>query len=350
MYRGLKSALGFAAAILMLAGQAVGVGAQTDKIVFAYPSTSLTMLPFYVAQEKGMYREAGVDIDFVRVGAGNFYPALFSGQADVVHSNLVDPMTLRQKGQDVVAIGLFGYNFSTQFVLSKKIADSKGITSASPMRDKVAALKGARIAASGQGAGTDQQLRFLLALYGLDYQKDVHVTFIREGSAVLTALLNNQIDGFVHVTPFYEMAIEKGAAIMLANFAKGEVKEADGYIQGALVSSNKVIGAKKAGLTKFLRGTTRGMEFILDPKNRDEAVAIAAKYVTDGKSSNAEMKPFVETMIADGQVPRNTMIEEKHFNVSRDFRNALLKIEGQPLLEFSYRDVVNPELAAEAAK
>ncbi|MGE5509651.1 MAG: ABC transporter substrate-binding protein [Bacteroidota bacterium] len=330
--------------------QTLTARAQLDKVVFAYPSTSLTMLPFYVAQEKSMYRDAGVEVDFVRVGAGNFYPALFSGQADVVHSNLVDPMTLRQKGQDVVAIGLFGYNFSTQFVLSKKFADSKGITSASPMAEKIAALKGARIAASGQGAGTDQQIRFLAALYGLDYQKDLRVTFIREGNAALTALLNGQIDGFVHVTPFYEMAIEKGAAIMLANFAKGEVKEADGYIQSGLISTSKVVGAKRDRLVKFLRGTTRGMEFILEPKNRDEVAAIAAKYVTDGKSSSAEMLPFLDAMIANGQVPKNALIEEKHFNVSRDFRNALLKIEGQPLLEYSYKDIVIPDLATEAMK
>jgi NitT/TauT family transport system substrate-binding protein len=341
------------AAVLAIAGLVLAppsARAQLEKVVFAYPSTSLAMLPFYVAQEKGMYRDAGVEIEFVRVGAGNFYPALFSGQADVVHSNLVDPMTLRQKGQDVVAIGLFGYNFSTQLVLSKKMADAKGITTASPMPEKIAAIKGARIAASGQGAGTDQQIRFLASLYGLDYQKDLRVTFIREGNAVLTALLNDQIDGFVHVSPFYEMAIERGAAIMLANFAKGEVKEADGYIQAALNTTGKVMSAKRERLVKFLRGTTRGMQFIHDPKNRDEIMTIAAKYVTDGKSPSDEFRPFVEAMLADGQVPKNTLIEERHFNVSRDFRNAVLKSEGQPPLEFSYRDIVNPDLANEALK
>lgn len=308
------------------------------------------MLPFYVAQEKGMYKDENIEVEFVRVGAGNFYPALLSGQADVVHSNIVDPMTLRQKGQDVAAIGLFSYNFTTQLVLSTKYAKAKGVTTASPLKDKVLALKGARVAATGQGAGTDQQLRFLAALYGFDFQKDMHVTYIREGAAAVAALTNGQIDAFIHVTPFYEMAIERGAAIMLVNFARGEVPEADGYVQCALVSTSKIIAAKKDRLVKFLRATKKAMAFIHDQARREEVVSIAAKYITDGKSSNAEMRPFVEEMLADKQVPTTVVLDEKRFNVSRDFRNALLKIEKQPLLDFKYADIVNNDLAIEAEK
>lgn len=333
---------------LLAAGRLARAQSAAGKIVFAYPSDGLSMLPFYIAKDKGFFTEEKVTVDLVRVGAGNFFPALFSGQADVVFSSLIDPITLRQKGQDVIGIGLFARNSWTQFVFSKKLADAKGITSASPLAQKVAAVKGARIAVSGQGAGTDNLLRISLYKFGMDY-KDLTVTYIKQGDAVLTALLNNQIDGFIHASPYYEMAIEKGAAIMLIDFAKGEVKEAN-YVQTALTSTGKIIAAKKAELIKFMRAADRGLTFVVAPEHREEVLTLASKYLTGGKSTNDQMRPYVEEVIANGQFPKSTLVEESDFDAGKNFRNTLLKLENQPPLTLSFREVVNTELATEAAQ
>jgi len=329
-------------------------GFEVPKLVVAHPSESLAFLPFYVAREKQFFDKAGVSVDLITVGASNFYPALFSGQTDAVHSNLSMPMTLRQRGQTVTTIGAFGMNFQTQFVISKKLAESAGINANTPLSDKLKVLKGKTIAVTGQGAGTDQQLRFLLSKAGLDYQKDVNVTFIPEGSTDLIALANRKIDGFIHNAPWYQISIARGDAVMFVDFGSGQVAEANGYMQNVITTTPKVIASKREALVKMLTGLTWAMRYIHQPENLAEVVRIAQKNVGGNKTSQgtnpADMQGYITKLIANNQIPASPVLDAKNFSISQNFDNYLRKIQKLPELTYSYAQMVDASLADQAVR
>jgi NitT/TauT family transport system substrate-binding protein len=335
-------------------GQSADAQANLPQLVVAHPSESLAFLPFYVARDKSFFDQSGVSVSLVTVGASNFYPALFSGETDAVHSNMSMPMTLRQRGQTVTTIGAFGLNFQTEFVISKKLADKAGITAQTPLADKLKILKGKTIAVTGQGAGTDQELRFLLAKAGLDYQKDVNVTYIPEGSTDLIALASGQIDGFIHNAPWYQISIARGDAIMFVDFGSGEVPEANGYLQSVITTTPQVIAKKRGALVKMMTGLTLAMRYIHQPKNLAEVIAIAQKDVGGAKSTQgataADMQSDLKHLIATNQIPSSPVLAERNFIISRDFDNYLRRVQNQAPLAYSYRDMVDPSIAAEGVK
>lgn len=353
--RGTRFSLAALAALFCgLISQQANAQSALPKLVVAHPSESLAFTPFYVARDKKFFEQAGVSVELVTVGASNFYPALFSGETDVVHSNMVMPMTLRQRGQTVTTIGAFGLNFQTQFVISKKLADSAGITSSTPLLEKLKVLKGKTIAVTGQGAGTDQELRFVLSKAGLDYQKDVNVTFIPEGSTDLVALASGQIDGFIHNAPWYQIAISRGDAIMFVDFGAGEVPEASGFLQSVISTTPKVIATKRDALVKMMAGLTTAMRYIHKPENLAEVVTIAKKSVGGDKStqgsSDADIQSYLSNLIATNQIPASPALAEKNFNISRDFDSYLKRLQKQPEFTYTYADMVDHSIADEGMK
>ncbi len=343
-----------AGVLCAMLGQNTITGADLPKLIVAHPSESLAFLPFYVARDKQFFDKAGVSVDLITVGASNFYPALFSGQTDAVHSNLSMPMTLRQRGQTVTTIGVFGVNFQTQFVISRRLAESAGIKANTPLLDKLKALKGRTIAVTGQGAGTDQQLRFLLSKAGLDYQKDVNVTFIPEGGTDLIALANRQIDGFIHNAPWYQIAISRGDAIMFVDFGSGQVAEANGYLQNVITTTPRVIASKRDALVKMLTGLTWAMRYIHQTENMAEVVRIAQKNVGGNKAtqgtSTVEMQGYITKLITNNQIPTSPVLDVRNFTVSQSFDNYLRKIQKQPELTYTYGQMVDASLADQALK
>lgn len=346
---------GLIARVTVIAGLVFSaMGQQVPKLVVAHPSESLAFLPFYVARDKQFFDKAGVSVDLITVGASNFYPALFSGQTDVVHSNFSMPMTLRQRGQTVTSIGVFGINFQTQFVINKKLADSAGINANTPLADKLKVLKGKTIAVTGQGAGTDLQLRFLLSKAGLNYQKDVTVTFIPEGGTDLIALANKQIDGFIHNAPWYQIAISRGDAAMFVDFSSGQVPEANGYLQNVITTTSKVIASKRDALVKMLTGLTWAMRYIHQTENLAEVVRITQKYFGGNKAAQGtnsqDMQSYIKRLIGANQIPMSPVLDPKNFSISQSFDNYVRKIQKQPELTYSYAQMVDSSLADQAVK
>ena len=319
---------------------------QISKLVFAHPSVSLSLLPMYVAEDKGYFTDSRVNVEFIATGASNFYPALFSGDADIVHSNITDPMTLRGKGQDVMAVGTFGLGYNTNLVFSKTLATKDGITATSPLLDKIRALKGTTISVTGQGAGTDTQLRYLLGLAGLDYNKDLTVTYIKDGGAALAAFESGQIDGFIHNSPWYLIPVEKKEGILLANFSGGEVEAAAGYLQAALVTTPAEIKNNATAIQKFLTALTRAMQYIRDSKNLADVTAIAQKYLAG--TNEADTRLAIQALLRNGQIPDSTVITKAMYEKSIAFNNALNKLSNLPPVNYEYSEIVDPTLANKA--
>jgi len=52
------------------------------KIIIGVPTTSMSMLPVFLAQDKGFFREEGIEPQLVYVGGRLQVPALAAGEVD----------------------------------------------------------------------------------------------------------------------------------------------------------------------------------------------------------------------------------------------------------------------------
>jgi NitT/TauT family transport system substrate-binding protein len=65
-------------------GEAFAASAKAggEKVIIGLPTTSMSMLPIFFAQDKGFFREEGLDPQLVFVGGRLQVPALAAGEMD----------------------------------------------------------------------------------------------------------------------------------------------------------------------------------------------------------------------------------------------------------------------------
>lgn len=95
--------------------------AQTNKIVFAthwLPQAQFS--GFYVAQDQGFYRDAGLDVDIIHPSASvNATKYLAEGKADVITLFLISALDAKSKGIDLVNTAQFSQHSALLFVTKK---------------------------------------------------------------------------------------------------------------------------------------------------------------------------------------------------------------------------------------
>jgi NitT/TauT family transport system substrate-binding protein len=195
--------------------------AGADRIVINQSATSLSGAAIYVAREAGFFAHENLDVEFVVTGSGikSIIP-LVNGDTQFcacISSHPLDAMVAGAGDTKIIGTVLNGYNH--KIVLSKVIAARLGVTEASPMRDRVLALKGLKIGITEPNASTDQMTRFVMRQFGLDGSRDA--TLIALGvPSLIPALHNQQIDAFDMSSPVPERAVSDGDAITLIDLTK----------------------------------------------------------------------------------------------------------------------------------
>ena len=124
----------------------------------------------YLAEDKGYYKEEGLDVERVLLlGGPAALTGLLSGAGDALISTPGETLSAAAKGQKLKVIMGHTNNMPSTFVLSKSAADQLGITASSPLEDRKAALgriDGARFGITAPGSQTDAFTRMALKQAG----------------------------------------------------------------------------------------------------------------------------------------------------------------------------------------
>ena len=174
--------------------------------------------------------------------------------------------------QDLVAVADVardGPSFSSVF----------GVLQNSPIKS-VKDLKGKVLAINAKGGAVDMAARTVLLQNGLKPGVDVTIVEARFG-AMGAMLRQKKTDVSVFVAPFWARAQKKGGVRKLFTQRDGL-----GVTQFLLyVAQRKWVKANRAALTDWLEDYVRGINWALDPKNRQTALNISAK-LTKRKASS----------------------------------------------------------------
>ncbi|SFU11581.1 ABC transporter substrate-binding protein [Mesorhizobium sp. YR577] len=250
------------------------------KIKIVQSTYGFLFVPAMVAQEMSFFAQNGLDAEFtVNLGGTEALAAALSGDVDIAVEASSSAMRSRERGTEAKIFGCSCTRYASNVVISKALAEKKGIDEKSSVEHKIEALRGARIAVIGLGSGTHQLLLYLLGRGGLNPDRDLEILGIGQVSGVLASFEQGRIDGFVASSPNSDLAVLNYNGMMLFNMSEGSIPELNDYPYISYITRESWLKENPETAAKFRKAIDASLVAIHDPQQADKIRdVIHAKY------------------------------------------------------------------------
>lgn len=238
-------------------------------------TVSFAFLPVYVAEHAGFFTEEGVDLKTTTVSSAQAgLAAVTSGSGDYYLSTPAAGARSASQGARIVNCGALMTQNPTNIVISADVVRRHGADKIAAMtsEQRVALLRGLRLAAHTAGSSPDLTLRFVLRQSGLNSETDVQVLPIVQ-NAILAALEQKRIDGFAYSSPLADTAVARFGASNLLSFADGDYPPLAGQLSISLVCNRDWVERQTDAAAATLRAIWRGMRLMRTDPARARAAA-----------------------------------------------------------------------------
>jgi ABC-type nitrate/sulfonate/bicarbonate transport system substrate-binding protein len=230
--------------------------AEAKKVQVAVATLSQSNLPLVVAQERGYYKEEGLDVELVLMTGVVANLALIGGNVDFIST-----------GGSAVSAIIRGAPLRFVFVCFNR--PMHWLFSRPEIRD-VRGLKRKKIGVSGIGGSPHFLILEVLKKYGVDGNRDATVLAVGTTANRYAALVNGTVDA-TNLTPPFNFKAEESGFRELVSFVKEDylVEPAAGIvIRDALFQSDPIL------VEKFVRGTLKGLSYV--KQNRSGTIPVLA--------------------------------------------------------------------------
>lgn len=316
-----RSVLGIAAAAcLALPAQAQ----QKFEVNQVVATVSFAFLPVYVAEHSGFFAEEGVNLKTTTASTAQAgLAAVASGNAAYYLSTPAAGARSAAQGARITNCGALMTQNPTNIVVSAEVAKKHNLRNVKSLSvyDRVAMLKGLRLAAHTAGSSPDLTLRFVLRQAGMNPETDVQVLPIVQ-NAILAAMEQKRIDGFAYSSPLADTAVAKYGAVALVSFADGDYRPLAGQLSITMVCNKDWVEKQTDAAAATLRAIWRAMRLM----QSDPAKARVAAKKAFG---NMEDKVFDMAFETNRKAfPDSPMISRAQMEAAIDFHH---KTGGAPI-------------------
>jgi ABC-type nitrate/sulfonate/bicarbonate transport system substrate-binding protein len=230
--------------------------ASSGKVILGYAAPGARALPFWTAQEMGLFSKYNVDVEpvFIR-GAPILVAGLASGDIHVGSTGGSATLAAVSGGQDLKIIATFGSRNTFDFVTQPNIKRPED-------------LKRKRIGLTSIGGTTWMGLLLWLEHYGLDAQRDqMQLQAMGEQALTIQALEAGVVNAAVLDGIFSRRLKPKGFNIL------GEYSELKfQYVTQALVVQRSLLQQRGDMLENLLKAEIEGLAYVLAPKNKPAVI------------------------------------------------------------------------------
>ncbi|MGE0154194.1 MAG: ABC transporter substrate-binding protein [Reyranellaceae bacterium] len=252
----------FLAACLAATVLAFGLTAQAAdrKVTVVVGSTSFVWFPLYVAHGAGYFKDEGLDVEVVRVAANSTpVAAILGGNADIGGIGPQAVFAAMEKGQPIKVLVSMADAYTSTLFVRKELLKEKGVTRDSPIKDRVKALTGLKLATTAIGAGPHLMYRYLFQHYadGADVDKVATIVPIGDASATLAGMQRGLVDASAFTPPVPEKAVADGYAEVLIDFIGGDVPAAQDMIYATMSVTEEKLKTDGPMLAAFVRAIDR---------------------------------------------------------------------------------------------
>ncbi|MBJ6749493.1 ABC transporter substrate-binding protein [Geomonas anaerohicana] len=243
--------------IALLAGSAYG--AALPKLRVGYVPEPAHGL-YFVAKEKGFFKEEGVDVDLYQFGsAAEGMAALKADKLDVGTFGTTAPLVFISKGSEFTFIG--GMMIGGQAIITRP--ERLGELSGKDLK----VYKGKKIGLVKLSTG-DVVFKGALKKAGIDYKKDVNFVEFGSVAAVVEAVKKGAVDAGLVFPPHFSLA-EKNHGLKVAHYIEEFYPD---YTCCRIVAPTNLVKANPDTYKRFLAALIRAYRFY--KTNPDETVKI----------------------------------------------------------------------------
>jgi NitT/TauT family transport system substrate-binding protein len=296
--------------LIGLCGETQQASGQTPKKVkMTIPVIAHSMLPVFLAQNRGYFADEKIELDVTSTnGGGPDIRALIAGDVDFSFTTGDNVILAHQEGKKLLMV-MSGLNkLFINWAIHKESAKSKGITESTPLAEKLKALKGLTVGVTNPGALTAHLATFVIRRAGFNPQQDVQIVPIGSGPTWIAALENRKVDVALTAPPTPETAIARGYAIMLINNAKGEDPSIAEFLMENLIVRPETAAKDQDTIRRMVRALTRANQWAL--KSTPEQVADALKPSMAAIAPDlllSGVKSVLPALSADGRTSERSM-------------------------------------------
>ena len=307
--------------------------AAPAKIILGYAAPGARALPFWMAQELGLFSKYGLDVEpvFIR-GAPILVAGLASGDIHVGSTGGSATLAAVAGGQDLKIIATFGSRNTFDLVTQPNIKRPED-------------LRRKRIGLTSIGGTTWMALLLWLEHFGLDAQRDqMQLQTTGEQSLTTQALEAGVINAAILDGIFSRRLKPKGFTIL------GEYSELKyQFVSQALVVQRSLLQQRGDMLENLVKAEIEGLAFVLAPKNKPTVIkALMRRMKTDATIAEEgyldlirgmERKPLptVESMVHVQRLMKlqNPKIGEVKINELNDDR-IVRKLDDSGFIDRAY--------------
>jgi NitT/TauT family transport system substrate-binding protein len=292
-----------AAAPALLAAPAIvraqGSKPEKPKVSLAVGGKSaLYYLSLTVAEKKGFFKDAGLDVtinDFQ--GGSKALEALMGGSADVVSGAYEHTIRMQQRGQAIKGFALIGRGMQLAIGLRKDVAEKvKG----------PADIKGMKFGVTAPGSQTQMLVTTWAAKGGLK-ATDISVVGVGAGASVVAAIENKSVDGISQADPALTILQAKDLIkiVLDTRTMKGNQELFGGSMPAACLYAQPGLLTKTPNTAQALAtAIVRADEWLQTAKPSEVAETVPAQYLLGDKAIYEKAFANVrETISPDGIMP-----------------------------------------------
>jgi NitT/TauT family transport system substrate-binding protein len=295
------------------------------KLRMGIAATSVGFLPIYAAHHRGFYKDEGIDLEIILMSLAAANNAFFKGEIE--YSAGLTGLALAAVRNYPAKILIFTIAKPLQSFMSRKEIKEP--------RD----LKGKKVAGSSPGGSATILAYQALRHFGLEPGKDVQVLPMGgSGAGRLAVLEQGVVDASLLSVPENIIAANKGYNELIF---LGDVVT---FPQNGFGTSLARIQQQPDEVYRMVRATMRGLTFVTDEANRDQARDIMMRQwrVSDTKLAG-EMIGYLKRGLARDAVVSAEAVQY-FIDLTRETSNIAQPIAASQVVDFSFLDKARKEL------
>ena len=314
-------------AILAADGCLGSVPAQAPlkKLRLGIAATSVGFLPIYTAHQKGFYKDEGIDLEIILMSLAAANNAFFKNEIE--YSAGLTGLALAAARNYPAKILIFTIAKPLQsFVSRREIKEPRE-------------LKGKKVAGSSPGGSATILAYQALKHFGLEPGKDVQVLPMGgSGAGRLAVLEQGVVDAALLSVPENILAVNKGYNELIF---LGDVVS---FPQNGFGTSVTRIQQQPDEVYRMVRATLRGLQFVTDEVNREQARDAMMKQwrVSDQKLA-AEMLGYLKRGLAKDALISPQAVQY-FIDLTRETSNVTQPISATQVVDFSFLEKARKEL------
>jgi ABC-type nitrate/sulfonate/bicarbonate transport system substrate-binding protein len=307
--------------LMIVSGSARGQSAP-ERIRISYSSGGVTSIDLFIARDKNYFQEQKLNAELVRMSANLAITAGISGEIDVLGS-IGSAIRSIQRGAPLRVISV---------TLRRPLFFLVGRPEYGSIKD----LRGKTMGIVTFGGSQHTTAKRMLALGGLNADKELTAIQVGEESVLLQALTSNSIQVAAISPPYAQIAKEKFNMKILETST-----DKFASIQNGAAVNLKMLQEKPDFLKRFLRGRAQANKYFME-REKEASELLAKIWNSDYKIANDSYRASKPAFTGTG-IPTQEEIKE-YLALDAQILGLAQPVSPSSVFDFTLQREINKEL------